>query len=50
MNKKAYQKPTMQIVKLRQQTRLLTGSDPVGVTAGRTSYGTATEYTWEDVE
>ena len=44
MKKKDYQKPTMQVVKLQQQTHLMTGS---GVQSTRSSYGTAEEETWE---
>ena len=38
MNKKNYQKPTMNIVKLQQQTHLMAGS---GVRSTRDSYGEA---------
>ena len=37
----------MKVVKLRQQMRLLDGSDPVSVTASRKSYDTAIEETWQ---
>ena len=38
MNKKDYEKPTMNIVKLQQQTHLMAGS---GVQSTRNSYGNA---------
>lgn len=44
MKRKDYQKPTMNIVKLQQQTHLMTGS---GVQSMRSSYGKAEEETWE---
>ena len=49
MKRKDYRKPTMQVVKLQQQTRLLAGS---GVESMRTGYGTAstddgTEQEWD---
>ena len=49
MRKKLYEKPTINIVKLQQQTQLLQAS---GVEANRSGYGTAstgdgTEQTWE---
>ena len=47
MNKKDYQKPTMQVVELRHHGMLMTSG---GVGAMRNDYGTATEYTWEDEE
>lgn len=43
MKRKDYQKPTMNIVKLQQQTHILAGS----VEASRSDYGTAEEETWE---
>lgn len=45
MRKKLYERPTMNIVKLQQQTHLLAGS---GVNAMRNGYGTATDWTWGD--
>ncbi len=44
MRKKEYERPTMQVVKLKQQSQLLAGS----VGAGRDDYGVATEETWGD--
>lgn len=41
--KKNYQKPTVQIVKLKQQAQLLAGS----VEATRSGYGTATDQIWD---
>jgi len=43
MKRKDYQKPTMKVVKLQQQTHLMAGS---GVDATRDSYGTAQEDDW----
>jgi hypothetical protein len=40
VKKKDYQKPTMNIVKLQQQTHLMAGS---GVQSTRSDYGTANE-------
>lgn len=45
MKRKDYLKPTMQVVKLQQQARLLVGSGQVQAT--RDSYGTATVEEWE---
>ena len=51
MNKKDYQKPTMQVVELQQECHILAGSNTQSTTtATRTSYGTASgdyEQTWE---
>ena len=44
MNKKDYEKPTMNIVKLQQQTHLMAGS---GVQSMRSGYGEAQEEDWE---
>ena len=44
MNRKDYQRPTMNIVQLQQQTHLMAGS---GVEANRSGYGTAEEEIWE---
>ena len=46
MNKKDYEKPTMRVVQLKQQSQLLAGS--VGAT--RDGYGTAIEDTWGETE
>ena len=43
MKRKDYQKPTMKVVKLQQQTQLLAGS---GVESMRTGYGDAQEEEW----
>jgi len=43
MKKKDYQKPTMQVVKLKQQQQLLAGS---GVHSMRSGYGEAQEEEW----
>jgi hypothetical protein len=45
MKKKDYQKPTMNIVKLQQQTHLMAGS---GVQSMRSDYGEAQEYEWDE--
>ena len=42
MKKKEYERPTMQVVQLKQQSQLLAGS----VGAGRGDYGVAIEETW----
>jgi len=47
MKKKDYQKPTMQVVKLKQQQQLLAGS---GVQSMRSDYGEAQKYEWGDEE
>ena len=47
MKKKDYQRPTMQVVKLQQQTHLMAGS---GVQSMRSGYGSAQEQTWGDEE
>jgi hypothetical protein len=44
MKKKDYQKPTMNIVKLQQQTHLMAGSE---VQSMRSDYGEAQEENWE---
>ena len=44
MKRKDYQRPTMKVVKLQQQTHLMTGS---GVQSMRSDYGKAQEETWE---
>lgn len=44
MNKKNYQKPTMDVVELEQQTSMLTGSNEVTATMK----GTFTEEDWSD--
>lgn len=46
MNKKNYQKPTMEIVKLEHQSHILAGS----VDASRSSYGDANSQTWVEDE
>ena len=43
MRKKLYEKPTMNIVKLQQQTHLLAGS----VQSTRSGYGETQEDEWE---
>ena len=43
MKRKDYEKPTMQVVQLQQQTHLLAGS---GVQSMRSGYGTAQEDDW----
>ena len=47
MNKKQYQQPTMNIVKIQQQEHLLVNSIEIPTSANRNSYGEATEETWE---
>ena len=44
MKKKLYEKPTMQVVKLKQRQQLLTGSQ---LDATRSDYGEAEELDWE---
>ena len=44
MKKKEYERPTMQVVQLKQQPQLLAGS----VGASRDGYGVAVEETWGD--
>ena len=44
MNKEDYEKPTMRVVELKQQSQLLAGS----VEASRGDYGVAIEDTWGD--
>ena len=44
MKKKKYERPTMQVVQLKQQSQLLAGS----VGASRGDYGGAIEETWGD--
>ena len=44
MKKKEYERPTMQVVQLKQQSQLLAGS----VGASRGDYGVAIEDTWGD--
>lgn len=43
MKRKDYEKPTMKVVQLQQQTHLLAGS---GVESMRTGYGDAQEEEW----
>jgi hypothetical protein len=43
--KKEYQKPTMNVVLLKSQVQLLTGS---GLQSTRSGYGDAEEYNWEE--
>ena len=47
MKRKIYQEPTMKLVEVRQQCRLLAGSGE-GVSAGRKAYGEAVIDTWEE--
>ena len=44
MKRKDYQKPTMKVVQLQQQTHLMAGS---GVQSMRSGYGEAQEEDWE---
>ena len=44
MKKKEYERPTMQVVKLKQQCQILAGS-PLDAT--RSGYGNAEELNWE---
>ena len=46
MNKKDYQKPTMQVVKLQHQSHILVASE--GIQSMRSGYGTAEEETWDE--
>jgi len=43
MKRKKYERPTMDVVEVKQQAQLLAGS----VEANRSGYGTATEEDWE---
>ena len=43
--KKVYKRPTMNVVKLKQQQQLLSGS---GVKSMRSSYGEAQVETWDE--
>ena len=45
MKRKDYEKPTMQVVMLKQQQQLLAGS---GVQSMRSGYGEAQEYEWDE--
>ena len=45
MKRKNYERPTMQVVEVKQQVQLLAGS--VGATRGD-DYGKAIEDTWQD--
>jgi len=47
MKKKVYEKPTMQVVMLKQQQQLLAGS---GVQSMRSGYGEAQVDTWDEEE
>ena len=48
MKKRNYERPTMKVVKLHHRTSLLVGSVVEGsVQSQRSSYGAATEETWE---
>ncbi len=49
MIKKAYQKPTMKVVQLRQRRHILTGSGPKTL-RGHEKGGEETEDTWYDLE
>ena len=44
MKKKEYERPTMDVVEVKQQAQLLAGS----VGASRGDYGVANEDTWEN--
>jgi len=45
MKKKEYERPTMDVVEVKQQMQLLAGSN---VESTRLEYGTAIEDTWEE--
>lgn len=45
--RKAYVRPTSEVVELHETNQLLSGS---GVVAERSGYGTAVESTWDDEE
>ena len=49
MIKKAYQKPTINVVKLQHQTHILAGSGPKTL-RGHAKSGEETEDTWYDLE
>ena len=49
MIKKAYQKPTINVVKLQHKTHILTGSGPATL-EGHAKSGGETEDTWYDLE
>ena len=44
--KKVYKRPTMNVVKLKQQQQLLSGSN--GVQSMRSGYGAAQVETWDE--
>ena len=46
MKKTNYERPTMKVVQLQHRCQILVGSDR-GVQSQRSSYGAATEETWE---
>ena len=48
MKRKVYQKPTMRVVLLKQQSHILVGSN--GVRAMRNGYGAAETDTWGEEE
>ena len=48
MKKKVYQKPTINVVKLRHQTHILVGS--IQTLQGRQRSGSETQDTWYDLE
>lgn len=48
MNKKAYQKPTMRVVELRQKYQILTGSGS-RLRTSRTNYGKANDGVTSDI-
>ena len=49
MKKKVYQKPTINVVKLKHQTHILAGSIP-DTLQGHAKSGAETEDTWYDLE
>ena len=49
MIKKAYQKPTTNVVKLQHQIHILAGSDPATL-QGHAKSGEETEDTWYDLQ
>ena len=46
MKKKLYEKPTMNVVVIQHTQMLMTSVEPEGVKSQRSTYGDATEQTW----
>ena len=50
MNKKDYQKPTMNVVQLQHQTQILAGSEPKTLSGPNNSNDGSQEDDWYDLE